>query len=264
MGERPGLLVAAHGTEVAAGSATTNALVAAVRAARPGLPVSLCFLDVARPSLTEALDAACGPLVVLPLLLSTGYHVQSDIPAVVANRPGVRVARHLGPDRLVIDTLVDRLGPSDAATTALVGVGSSRPEARAELDEAARLLAGRIGRPVTALTLGQDVRAALQAMAPPVDVATYLLAEGRFVNRLRQAAAGIARVADPIGVHPALVELALARYDEAGLDEAGLDEAGLDEAGFDEATAGREVARSRSGRLCRVRPPTARGGRTAR
>jgi sirohydrochlorin ferrochelatase len=214
MGERPGLLVAAHGTEVAAGSVTTAALVAAVRAARPELSVSLCFLDVAAPSLTEALDAAGGPLVVLPLLLSTGYHVQTDIPAVVANRPWVRVARHLGPDPLIVDILVDRLGSSTAAATALVGVGSSRPEARAELDEAAQLLAARIGRPVTALTLGQDVRAALQVMAPPVEVAAYLLAEGRFADRLRRAAAGLARVAEPLGVHPALVELVLARYDE--------------------------------------------------
>jgi sirohydrochlorin ferrochelatase len=215
MGERHGLLVAAHGTEVAAGSATTAALGDVVRAARPDLPVSLCFLDVAAPSLTEALDAAHGPLVVLPLLLSTGYHVQTDIPAVVAGRPGIRVARHLGPDPLVVEALVDRLGASSAASTALVGVGSSRPEARGELDEAARLLAARLGRPVTALTLGQDVRAALQALTQPVDVATYLLAEGRFVDRLRRAADGLARVAEPIGVHPALVELVLARYDEA-------------------------------------------------
>ena len=215
MGERPGLLVAAHGTEVPAGAATTAALVDAVRETRPDLPVSLCFLDVAAPSLTEALDAARDPLVVLPLLLSTGYHVQTDIPAAVAGRPGVRVARHLGPDPLVVDALVDRLGPSTAATTALVGVGSSRPEARAELEEAARLLSVRIGRSVVALTLGQDVRAALQGLAPPVDVATYLLAEGRFVDRLRQAAAGLARVSEPIGVHPALVDLVLARYDEA-------------------------------------------------
>lgn len=215
MGERPGLLVAAHGTEVAAGSATTAALVDAVRAARPELPVSLCFLDVAAPSLAEALDAARGPLVVLPLLLSTGYHVQTDIPAVVAERPDVRVARHLGPDPLVVDALLDRLAPSAGSSTALVGVGSSRPEARAELDEAARLLSLRIGRSVTALTLGQDVRAALELLAPPVEVATYLLAEGRFADRLRHAAAGLGRVAAPLGVHPALVRLVLARYDGA-------------------------------------------------
>lgn len=212
--ETPRLLVAAHGTRSAAGSATTAALVAAVAAARPDVPVSQCFLDVAAPSLADALDALEGPVVVVPLLLSTGYHVQSDIPAIVAGRPAVRVARHLGPDPLVIDALLDRLGPS-SESTALVGIGSSRAQARAEFDVAAALLAIRLGHPVTVVTLAEDVRAALSALPPPVSVATYLLAEGRFLDSLRASAAGVAAVAEPIGVHPALVSLVLARYEQA-------------------------------------------------
>ncbi|MGH8963531.1 MAG: sirohydrochlorin chelatase [Jatrophihabitantaceae bacterium] len=215
VGSIPRLLVAAHGTSSVAGSASTASLVATIRATRPALPASLCFLDVAAPSLAEALDTLAGPVVVLPLLLSTGYHVQTDIPRVAAGRRGVRVARHLGPDPLIIDALIDRLGPSSAATIALVGVGSSRPEARTEHGAAAGLLGARLGRPVTVVTLAEDVRAALVALAPSVDVATYLLAEGRFLDSLKASAAGIATVADPIGVHPALVSLVLARYDEA-------------------------------------------------
>ena len=211
----PRLLIAAHGTRSAAGSATTAALTAAIAGARPAVPVSLCFLDVAAPSLAEALDALAAPVVVVPLLLSTGYHVQTDIPTIVAGRPGVRVARHLGPDPLVVDALLERLGPADAAATALVGIGSSRAEARDELAVAGRLLGSRLGREVTVLTLAEDVRGALADLPPPVNVATYLLAEGRFLDALRAAAAGIAFVADPIGVHPALISLVLARYDEA-------------------------------------------------
>lgn len=215
MSSLPRLLLTAHGTESAAGSATTAALVAAVAAARPDVPVSLCFLDVAAPSLAEALDAVDAPVVVVPLLLSTGYHVQTDIPAVVSDRPGVRVARHLGPDPLIVDALIDRLGRSAAVSTALVGVGSSRPEARADFDAAAGLLGARLGRAVTVMTLTEDVRAALTALPPPVEVATYLLAQGRFLDSLRAAADAVATVADPIGVHPALVDLVLARYDDA-------------------------------------------------
>ena len=48
----------------------------------------------------------------------------------------------------------------------------------------------------------------------PVRVATYLLAEGRFVSTLRAALDGIGTAAPPIGVHPALVQLVWARYDE--------------------------------------------------
>lgn len=209
---KPRLLVVAHGTASAAGSATTQRLVAAVRDARPNTTVDLCFLDVGTPRLPDALDER--PTVAVPLLLSTGYHVQTDIPAAVAAHPNIRVARHLGAHPLLVEALVDRLGPlRPTATVALVGVGSSRPEASDELAEAGRLLAARLSRPVTVLTLAEDVRAALTALRAPVRVATYLLAEGQFLSSLYDAAAGVASVADPIGAHPALVRLVWERYD---------------------------------------------------
>jgi sirohydrochlorin ferrochelatase len=210
----PRLLVVAHGTASAEGSATTLRLVEAIRAARPTSSVDLCFLDVALPQLSEVVDER--PTVVVPLLLSTGYHVQSDIPAAVAGYPAVRVARHLGPDPLLVAALTDRLGdvaPRDCVV--LAAVGSSRPEAAGELAETARLLGCRLGRAVRVLTLADDVRGMLEALPGPARVATYLLTEGQFVNTLRQAAEGIGTVAAPIGVHPALVELVWQRYDGA-------------------------------------------------
>jgi sirohydrochlorin ferrochelatase len=208
----PRLVVVAHGTASAAGSATTTQLAAAVRAVRPETAVDLCFLDVVAPRLADAIDSR--PAVVVPLLLSTGYHVQSDIPDAVARHPGTRVARHLGPHPLLVDALMDRLGPLAAdGSVALVGAGSSRPEAAAEIAATGRLLADRLGRPVSVLTLADDVRSALASLPGPVRVATYLLAEGQFVTSLRRAAADRATVAEPIGVHPALVELVWRRYD---------------------------------------------------
>ena len=215
MAESPTLLVAAHGTDSPAGSATTASLVAAVASARPSLEVALCFLDVASPSLREALDRSTRRVVVVPLLLSTGYHVLDDIPSVVANRPSVRVAHHLGPDPRVVDALVDRLDGPDGGATALVAAPSSRIEARAERETAAALLGTRLGRPVRALTMVDDVRAELARLPAPVRVATYLLAEGRFYDELIEAADGLATVGRPIGAHPALVRLVLARYDSA-------------------------------------------------
>jgi sirohydrochlorin ferrochelatase len=146
------------------------------------------------------------------LLLSTGYHVQTDIPAATAAFGQVRVARHLGPHRLLTDALVERLGPvAPGDQVVLVGAGSSRAEAAAELDEAGRLLAGRLRRPVRVLTVADAVR---EVLAPgPVRVATYLLAEGKFVATLQAAVDGIGAAAPPIGVHPALVDLVWSRYD---------------------------------------------------
>jgi sirohydrochlorin ferrochelatase len=218
MNETPRLLAVAHGTASAAGSATTAQLVDAVRAARPEIPVDLCFLDVVEPRLVDALDGRS--TVVVPLLLSTGYHVQTDIPAAVAGRASARVARHLGPDPLLADVLIDRLPRASGGSVALLATGSSRPEAAVELAAMAAQLSRRVELPVQVVTLGEDVRGLLERLPRPVRVATYLLTEGQFVTNLRAAADGVASVADPLGVHPALVQLVWRRYDEA-LEAAG-------------------------------------------
>jgi sirohydrochlorin ferrochelatase len=205
------LLLAAHGTRSAAGSATTAAFAAAVQAARPDMPVELCFLDVARPSLADALPAPSVAAVVVPFLLSAGYHVTTDIPAVVAGRDGVRVARHLGPDPAVVAAVADRLGPvADPATVLLATVPSSRQTARDEIARAADLLAARLGRPVRVLTLGGST----PLPDGPLAIASYLLAEGDFLDALRTRVGARGVVADPIGTHPAVVDLVWARYDE--------------------------------------------------
>ncbi|HET6876330.1 MAG TPA: sirohydrochlorin chelatase [Jatrophihabitans sp.] len=224
MHEPERLLVVAHGTAAPEGTATTERLVADIAAARPGVPVEYCYLDVAEPSLPRALATLSGPTVLVPLLLSTGYHVQTDIPRAVGGRPDVRIARHLGPHPLLVDALVDRLREEDgapAAATVLVGTGSSRPDAAAELRATADLLGTRLGRPVPVLTMADDLKARLGELDRPAEVATYLLAPGRFVDVLRAAATGIARVAAPIGLHPALVRLVWQRYDEAVAGERG-------------------------------------------
>jgi sirohydrochlorin ferrochelatase len=220
------LLLVAHGTRSATGSATTSALVDAIGAARAEVSVRLCFLDVIRPSLAEALAQTRAPTVLVPLLLSTGYHTVTDIPRAVAGRPDVAVADHLGPDELLVDVLVDRLaaesfGEPDGRTL-LVGAGSSRPEAAAELARTADLLAARLGRAVDVLTMADDLREAFASATGRIEVATYLLSEGQFLETLRSAAQerdsaaqGRISIAGPLGVHPSLVSLVWARYDAA-------------------------------------------------
>lgn len=208
----PQLLVAAHGTRSAAGTATTRSLVAAIAAARPGTPVSLCFVSVGAPSLAAALDDfADEPVVVVPLLLAAGYHVIADIPSVVAGHGSVRVARHLGPDPLVVSAVAERLGATGwrgSGPVRLAAVASSRPSADSEVAIAATLLAAELGCRVEVLPLPSGLDSAVRA-----PVAVYLLAEGGFWTRLRAGVPG--PVADPIGAHPAVVTAVWARYDEA-------------------------------------------------
>jgi sirohydrochlorin ferrochelatase len=215
----PTLVIAAHGTTSAEGAASIAALAEAVSSARPSIAVRLCYLDVLAPSLIDILNEVAGEVVVVPLLLAAGYHVTTDIPEVVAGRPGVRVARHLGPDPHVIAALADRLvttrGSMSPTTTVMAAIASSRSPARSEVSEAVSALSAAIGREVTLLPLGSDSVAALAALPAPVEVAVYLLAEGAFYTELRAAAGKTALVAPPLGGHPLIIDLVLARYDDA-------------------------------------------------
>jgi sirohydrochlorin ferrochelatase len=216
----PVLLLALHGTRSIDGRGELDEIAARVRSARPGLDVALGFLDVLEPDLPTALDAINGPVVIVPALLSSGYHVTVDIPQVAARRPGVTVARHLGPDPKLSVALAERL--RDVAKTwpelvALVGSGSSHAAAGDDLAGAAQDLARRIGCPVSPLTIEDDLAgqlAELRATAT-VAVASYLIAEGFFAAKLRAqaASAGVDVVSAPIGAHPALIALVLERYD---------------------------------------------------
>ncbi len=63
--------------------------------------------------------------------------------------------------------------------------------------------------------MGDDLAAAFAALPTPIQVATYLLAEGQFVTMLQRAVADRGAVAAPLGAHRALVRLVWLRYDDA-------------------------------------------------
>jgi len=187
---------------------------------RPNLDVRLSWLELAEPDVPTAL-AGVNPerrVVVVPLLLSTGYHDRVDIPAAIAAaRPDAAQATVLGPDPLLAGALADRLAaagrrPGDAVV--LAAAGSSDPDAVAAVHAQAELLAGLLTAPVTAAfgsAAEPDVRTAVAAARPGrVAVAPYLLAPGFFAARLADAGADV--VAEPLGAHPAVVTLALRRY----------------------------------------------------
>jgi len=194
-----------------------------VRARRPGLTVRAAYLELAPPSLPAALAAVPAPVVVLPLLLATGYHATVDIPGAAAVRPDAAVGSVLGPHPLLADALVDRLhaaGWRAGDAVVLAAAGSSDPAAAGATEQQALLLAARLGQPVAvgyasaaAPAVPHAVARLRAAGAARVAVASYLLAPGFFQSRL--AAAGADLVAEPLGTHDAVVRLVLDRYDEA-------------------------------------------------
>ncbi|MFF2080883.1 sirohydrochlorin chelatase [Kitasatospora sp. NPDC058162] len=222
----PVLLAVAHGSRDQAAVSSTRALLRLVRSLRPELTVRCCFLDLAEPSLPRALAHLAGERPVLvPLLLGTGYHVRVDLPEALAaaGLPRTRLARALGPHPLLAAALADRLAEAGAppgAPVVLAGAGSSDPAAVADTGAMARLLAARLGRPVTAAHLSAaaptphravaDLRAAGNSR---VAVASYLLSPGFFARRAATTPA--AWTGRPLGAHPAVARLVLHRYDEA-------------------------------------------------
>jgi sirohydrochlorin ferrochelatase len=219
----PTLVLAAHGTRSSEGERTLAALAGAVRAARPRHRVELSFLEISSPLLREVLPRVRGPVVVVPLLLAGGYHVHVDLPAVLAEtRPDARVARPLGPHRLLTTALARRLTRAGLrATDAVVlgAAGSSDPSALADVRAAAHQLALRLSRPVTAafVTSGSpglaETMERLRSGPARVALASYLLAPGYFHTRL--AGAGADLVSAPLGADPDVAALVWHRYDEA-------------------------------------------------
>ena len=215
----PALIAVAHGTRDQAGVEEIERLVELVRRTRPGVRVRLCWLELAEPLLRDALPGVLGPVVVAPLLLSTGYHVKIDITAAVGDRPGTAVARQLGPDPRITAAVLDRMrlaGPLTDADVALFASGSRDPEAAADLAEVAAQLQRQTGCRVHPRFLTDERWR--EGLPEGVQVANYLLAPGYFNDRLQAHAKtvlGLPRAPEPIGAHPAAAEVILDRYDEA-------------------------------------------------
>lgn len=148
-GPRRGVVVVGHGTADPVGAAETGAVAAAVAGLLPGVPVELGFLEIARPSIGEALAAlarrGCTDVVAAPLLLFTAGHAERDVPEALregAARAGLGVvqAGALGDHPDIVR--LSRMRREEAVTAAavpqtvllLVGRGSSSPTARSQLE----------------------------------------------------------------------------------------------------------------------------------
>ncbi|WP_327149997.1 sirohydrochlorin chelatase [Nocardia sp. NBC_01329] len=195
------------------------------------------FVDVLGPSPAEVLrDLAARstvagepvPAVVVPAFLASGYHVYQDVPREIAEsgHPAVTVTAAMGPDPALARVMAVRLRsagwrPGDAVVFA--AAGSSDPRARADVRRAAAMLTARLATPVRTAYVATGTPRVPEVVAQVrvtgqerVFIASYLLAHGLFHERLHQA--GATGVAEPIGVHPAVVRLIADRYRAAVRD----------------------------------------------
>jgi sirohydrochlorin ferrochelatase len=216
------LVTVAHGTRVSAGNRVA-ADVTARAARRLGVPGHTSYVELCAPSVRAVVRRLETPAVMVPLLLSTGYHVQYDLPSALGGAPfPVRSAGPLGPHPLLAEVMCHRLrgaGARRGDPVVLVAAGSRDPDAGVDLAVAGRLLEARWGARVRVATVGGAGRSVEEAVGEAradgrVAVAPYLLASGHFSRRCQALArnAGAAVAADVLGAHPLVVELVVRRY----------------------------------------------------
>ncbi|MGY1591401.1 sirohydrochlorin chelatase [Geodermatophilus sp. SYSU D00708] len=225
----PVLVACAHGTRNPTGRRLVAELALAARRLRPGLETTAAFVDVQPPTVADVVSGLSGQgraAVVVPLLLSGGYHVHVDIARAVQAHDSARAARPLGPDPRLVAVLADRLAaagadPQDPRTAVvLAAAGSSDPRSRADVEHTAGLLQQRWGGPVTTgygsaarPPVPEAVAAARAAGAVRVVLAAYLLAPGHFHDKL--TAAGADAVTAPLLPDERIAAVLLDRYDAA-------------------------------------------------
>ena len=172
----PVLLACAHGTRDPRGQQAVAALVAAVRDQLPGTPVVDTWVDVQEPDLeARTAEVAEHEAVVVPLLLSAGYHVFVDMARAVKGSATHRVAAALGPDPRLAAVLARRLAealdalgepPLTAADrVVMVAAGSSDPRAGHDCERVAELLADELRHPVTTAYLSAAAPSLPEALA---------------------------------------------------------------------------------------------------
>jgi sirohydrochlorin ferrochelatase len=226
----PVLVGCSHGTGSVTGRAAIRSILEGVAAARPELAVREAFVDVQAPEVADVVaDVAAVGLraVVVPLLLSVGFHVKVDIAGAVEGQPAV-AAPPMGPDERLVDLLADRLAQAGLAVgdaVVLAAAGSTDPGAALAVEQVAALLAARLGRSVRVgygagahPRVSEAICAARADRPSRVVVASYLLAPGSFLDRVLAAGADV--VTMPLAPDPRLVAIVLDRYDAAAAEAA--------------------------------------------
>jgi cobalt/nickel transport system ATP-binding protein len=241
------ILVVGHGSRDADGVAEFWALAETIRTMVGELLTGFGFLELASPLVDEAIDdlvaRGATEIVSVPLVLLSAGHLKNDGPAMLARararHPGVgfHLARDLGIEPRVLDIATDRIRAGAGAAgpeklgVALIGRGSSDPDACADLWKVGRLLADRRGlgivEPGFVSVATPSVPEVLERLrllgAATAVVAPFFLFPGILLNRIYLEAAGWAqdhpevevRGAAHFGADPRLAHLVLERYREA-------------------------------------------------
>lgn len=215
------LIACAHGTRFEEGRVVVRALLDVLRETAPeGVEVLEAYVDVHGPYVTDVVAAArerTDDIVIVPLLLSTGYHTEVDL---VEAAGGLPIARALGPHPVLAEILADRVratGADATDTVVLAAAGSTRPGAVVDVERMAALMtdAGVTAPIVTAYAAASeptipDAVEAARSVGRRTVAASYVLAPGHFSRVIERAEADLTSA--PIGADPRLAAVVWERW----------------------------------------------------
>ncbi|WP_331899791.1 sirohydrochlorin chelatase [Lacisediminihabitans sp.] len=198
---RPALVGISHGTSSPHGQRAIARLMDVVASVDAAILVRSGFVDMQRPTIPETLASVPeeSRSVVVPLLLSAGYHVHVDLTEATRDlAPRVVLADALGPDPRLITILRRRLrdagcGPDDVVI--LAAAGSSDRRALGDCRRVRNGLADELGREVHAAFLSAAEPSLSDAINRVRDtqpgrrivVSSYLLAPGYFQSLIERS-----------------------------------------------------------------------------
>lgn len=244
------LVLLAHGTASAVGREVVYAVGRAVAQRLPQVSTNVGFVDVCEPSADQVLGAY-PDAVVVPYLLTSGFHVRSDIPDVVERQGGrASVTKALGVTPEVIDVLAARLRESmdsdahghedfgvdaeasgvergavaessEAVRTVdavlLTAAGSSDARARQEVLCTGAVLAVSSGLPVRVGFLSGPGPSAREVLTDLHACGAHRVAVASYLLapgffHSRAIGLGASLTTAPLGVHPRMVDAVVDRY----------------------------------------------------
>ncbi len=247
---RFGMLLVGHGTRDARGVAEFLDTARLIAALVPDVAVEAGFLELAEPSIGEALEhlaeREAHDVIVVPLLLFAAGHAKQDIPndvaAAAARFPqfAIRQAEPLGCHEKILAASAERFGsvlPPDefepAAEVALLMVsrGTSDPSAIAEVSRFVELRrqvtpvasASTAYMAVAQPAVATELEAIARSSYPCVVVQPHLLFHGKLTSDLRQMVQSKQAecpakkwlIADHLGACALVAEAAVSRFWEA-------------------------------------------------
>lgn len=270
-----GVVLAGHGSRREKSNEQVRALAADLEG-RLGLPVDAGFLELAEPSISEAigsLSPSASDVTVLPLSLFAASHVKADIPLVVNEaRTEYDVTIHNGQQLGVHPAIVELLDERAAAVEAELGVdredddvlvvlcarGSSDPDSNADVHKLARLLyEGRAFAGVDASFIGvteplleETLHTVAKRRPDAVVVLPYMLGDGVLTQRIHEGAERFdaeypyvdAASGDPLGTDERLLAVLADRFEEARAGDVSMScdtcKYKVEMDGFEESTGG--------------------------